>query len=155
MTMAEIPSEEAARAKPVWLEQFPNATRWGTYVNRRLDELRDNRDPDTLNGFGVSWPSTWLIEQARKVAADLFPPDTPSPAVVPGGDDHPAIDFIWHKNDWHIYVEVTPTAVTMAAHRVDQPPEDWIVGTVEQHRDELTRLLGRISYDIYKSERLP
>lgn len=116
--------------------------RWCNYVNHRLDDIRDQRDWGHLEDFAASWPSTWLIEKARRKIATLLRPTTPSPNVLPGGDGGPAVQFTWHKNNWHLTIEVSPSDTEMMAWRPGDNPADFIYGTLDKlHLDALDRIL--------------
>jgi hypothetical protein len=75
-------------------------SRWGAYVNQRLDELERGEGDYTE----LKRPSAVTVAHARKAAAETFRDTTPSPSVVPTSDG--GISFVWHKNgfdvEWYI-----------------------------------------------------
>lgn len=76
--------------------------RWYAYVMRRLDEI--GRGEGDFTGLKVPAPA--VVERARQEAL-TWPPDRPTPSVVPTEDG--GVLFAWHKDGHSTLIEVDET----------------------------------------------
>jgi|SRR5271154_5673068 len=76
-------------------------SRWGPYVEQRIDDLKYGRGREHWDG---DWPSPVTVLAAWDWACQAFPEDAPTPSVVP--DEDGSIMFVWHKGGWDIEVTV-------------------------------------------------
>jgi len=83
-------------------------TRWGPYVERRLEDIRRGEGRDQWDG---EWPAPTVADAAWATATETLPDEAPTPSVVPTGDG--GIDLVWHKGGWDIELEVHPDGETL------------------------------------------
>jgi hypothetical protein len=104
------------------------ATRWGQYVNRRLDAIASGDGAaDWEEETGDPYPTPERVERARAVANQWFRVTTPTPSVVPGDDG--AVEFVWHKNQIDVWLEVGADVTdlyVLPRHILGQPREPEI-----------------------------
>ena len=115
-------------------------TRWGTYVERRLGELERGEGDYT----GLRKPSAGTIAHARKVAAETFRDDTPTPSVVPTAEG--GIDFLWRKNGYDVEICVTETEADSWA-RQRATGDEWAAPLPDRDRMCIPHVLDALESD--------
>jgi hypothetical protein len=114
-------------------------TRWGPYVEQRLDDIRQGKGREHWEG---DWPAPAVADAAWTTAAETLPDEAPTPSVVP--TEEGGIDLVWHKGGWDIEIEIDRegSALLWMWDRSDGPDDS---GPLEEGRDRLRALLGELS----------
>jgi hypothetical protein len=109
--------------------------RWTAYVMRRLDELERGEGRELWEG---TWPGPEVVQAARRLALETFPPGIPAPAVVPTAEGRVA--FLWASAGWWAESEVTPDGGEYWALQMGQDGAT-IEGNMPEHSSIIRRLL--------------
>lgn len=113
-------------------------TRWGAYVEQRIDDLRCGKGREDWEG---QWPSPAAVTAAWDLACEVFRESTPTPSVVPSEDG--AVLFVWRKNGMDAELEVSETGADLWVH--DRVAEDlWSSPVAECRDDRIPWLLDRL-----------
>ena len=100
-----------------WLSQSVRPSRWIEYVAERLSQMEDNRLSDVEPTLQMG-----ATLQAWYVALRYFPPNTPTPSVVPS--ENGGVQFVWHKGGWDVEFEVENNEVFIWA-RSRESKDTW------------------------------
>lgn len=109
--------------------------RWTAYVMRRLDELERGEGRELWEG---QWPGSKVVQAARRLALETFPPGIPAPTVTPTLEGRVA--FLWTSAGWWAEAEVTPDGVEYWALQMGQEGAT-IEGSMPEHSSIIRRLL--------------
>lgn len=111
------------------------ATRWGTYVARRLTEMRTA--PSRMDDY----PDENILRHAWRIATTTFEDDTITPSVVPSAQG--GLLFVWHKHGWDAELEVELGEVSVFAYN-RRTRETWH-GALDDLREQFLELLRGLS----------
>ena len=106
-----------------WLSQSVRPSRWNEYVAERLSQMEDKRLTEAQPTLHMG-----AALQAWYVAMRYFPPDTPTPSVVPSGNG--GVQFVWHKGGWDVEFEVENNEIFIWA-RSRESKDTWHGNVVE------------------------
>jgi hypothetical protein len=107
-------------------------SRWQPYVEARLNALYESGEERDLS----------VVGRAGAVAQSLFATTTPTPSV--GLADDGGIAYSWHRNGWHLEIEITSTDTTYWALRRGASIDTVLHGSVSVARQEVQELLTQI-----------
>jgi hypothetical protein len=108
------------------------ASRWQPYVEARLNALYENGEERDLS----------VVARAGAVAQSLFTRNTPTPSV--GLSEDGGIAYSWHRNGWHLEIEITPTDTLYWALRRGAAIDTVRHGSVNVARQEVHELLTQM-----------
>ena len=111
------------------------------YVSNRLDAmLGHSKDPELREEY-PSYPSTTVIDAARKWVDTLVTDTTPTPSVVPG--DGGVVEFVWVKSGWDLMVTVGEAGAEMWA-RHDPTGRTEVDGDRPEDLWQFQQILGSL-----------
>jgi hypothetical protein len=133
------------RAQPNWMvardidvgtrSTEQQASRWGNYVARRLNEMRNAPSRRDV------YPDENILRRAWRVATTTFEDDTMTPSVVPSSQG--GLVFVWHKHGWDAELEIELGEVSVFAYN-RRTRETWH-GALDDLREQFLELLRGLS----------
>jgi hypothetical protein len=85
-----------------------------------------------------------MVSAALIVAQSLLLVDTPVPAVSWSEDD--GVEFTWHRNGWHVGIEVGLEGTTFSALQYGAPVDSVQDGLVEDRRELVDEIIEALSH---------